>query len=80
MIELTRLNGNRVLVNADLIEFIETTPDCLLSMTTGRKLMVRESIEQVRELLREYRSTLRGAYPIPAGGDDLVHVDFEDEA
>ena len=69
MIELTRLNGQAVVVNADLVEMIERTPDCLISMTTGRKLMVREDLGEVRDRLLAYRRSLNGAYPVPAGGE-----------
>jgi len=69
MVELTKLNGDVIVVNADLVEFIETTPDCLLSMTTGRKLMVRESLSEVRERLAAFYAGRRGAYPVPAGGE-----------
>ncbi|MCB1163496.1 MAG: flagellar FlbD family protein [Candidatus Krumholzibacteriia bacterium] len=70
MIRLTKLNGQSVAVNADLIEMVEETPDCLLTLTTGRKLMVRESMEAVREAFLEYRRQLGRAYPVPSGGPD----------
>ena len=47
MIELTRLNGNRLAVNSDLILFAESAPDTLLTMVTGEKLIVSESLEEV---------------------------------
>ena len=47
MIKVTKLNGRELVVNADLIEFIETTPDTLISLTTGRKIMVLEDIDEV---------------------------------
>ena len=47
MIKVTKLNGRELVVNADLIEFVEATPDTLISLTTGRKLMVLEDIDEV---------------------------------
>jgi len=47
MIQVTRLNGEPFYVNPDLIEFIEETPDTVLSMTTGRKVIVREGAEAI---------------------------------
>jgi flagellar protein FlbD len=47
MIELTRLNNEKIVVNADLIEFVERTPDTLITTTTGKKLMVKETIDEV---------------------------------
>jgi flagellar protein FlbD len=58
MIELTRLakqQDEKIVVNADLIEFIESTPDTLISTTTGKKLMVRESVDEVIEKVIVYR-------------------------
>jgi len=75
MVKLTKLNGSVIVVNADLVEFIEATPDCLLSMTTGRRLMVREGMEEVLDRLREYRRDVRGAYAVPAGGEDIGKPD-----
>ncbi len=47
MIKLTLYNDSDVIVNADLIEFVERTPDTLVSLTTGKKVMVKESVEDV---------------------------------
>lgn len=47
MIRLTRLSGKAIIVNADLIKFIETTPDTVLTLSTGDKLPVSESAEEV---------------------------------
>jgi flagellar protein FlbD len=71
MIKVTKLNGNELVVNADLIEFVESTPDTLISMTTGRKIMVLEALDEVVRKAIGYRSTSR-CYPVPAGGSGSV--------
>lgn len=55
MIELTRLNGNRMAVNCDLILCAESAPDTLLTMVTGEKLIVMESLEELVERVAAYR-------------------------
>ena len=55
VIELTRLNGVPVVVNAELIKFIEATPDTLVSLTSGEKIMVKEPVGLVTERVMEYR-------------------------
>ncbi len=55
MVHLTRLNGTPVIVNADLIKFIEATPDTLISLTSGEKIMVREPVELVADRVMSYR-------------------------
>lgn len=47
MISVTRLNHTQVVLNCDLIELIETTPDTVISLTTGQKIMVLESTEEI---------------------------------
>ena len=42
MIEVTRLNGTTVLINSDLIETVEETPDTVISLTTGKSLIVKK--------------------------------------
>jgi flagellar protein FlbD len=71
MIKVTKLNGRELVVNADLIEFVEATPDTLISLTTGRKLMVLEELDEVIRRAVGYRSRAR-IYPIPTGGTGSV--------
>ena len=49
MIKVTRLNGQLIVLNADLIEFVEEIPDTIISLTTGKKIMVQENAEQIIE-------------------------------
>lgn len=64
MIDLTRLNGHRILVNCDLIKFIEAIPDTTISLVTGEKLIVCETPDELIERIIAYRSdTLRLAWP-----------------
>lgn len=55
MIRVTRLNGKKMTVNAELIEMIEETPDTVISFTNGKKFVVKESEEEVRTLVIEYK-------------------------
>ena len=56
MIDLTRLNGHRIVVNCDHIKFVEAIPDTTLSLATGDKLIVRESPEEVTERASAFRA------------------------
>jgi len=55
MIELTKLNGMKFTVNAELIEMIEETPDTVVSLNTGRKLIVTESRQEIKDLVVKYK-------------------------
>ena len=58
MIHITRLNGEEIVLNAGLIEIIESTPDTLISLTTGKKIMVRESAAEVVKKVEEYQQRI----------------------
>ena len=58
MIEVTRLNGTQILVNADLIELVEETPDTVITFTTGRKIIVKESRQEIKNLVILYRKDI----------------------
>jgi flagellar protein FlbD len=58
MIHLTRLNHIPLVVNSDLIEQIETTPDTVITLTTGQKFMVREDVEEVIQRVVQFRRSL----------------------
>lgn len=60
MIVLTRLNGSRFVLNAELIRTVEETPDTTIRLTTGDSYMVRESMEEVVGLAVDYGRLLRG--------------------
>jgi flagellar protein FlbD len=61
MIELTRLNGNPMVLNSDLIKTAEASPDTMLTLINGEKLIVRESCGEVMERVLAYRARLLAA-------------------
>ncbi len=52
MIEVTRMDGRKILLNTRQIESVEETPDTVISMVTGRKLIVKESREDLFALIK----------------------------
>ena len=58
MIELTRLNDTKVTINADTIELVEETPDTVVTLTTGRKIIVKECRQDVTNLVKLYRKDI----------------------
>ncbi len=62
MIDLTRLNGHRLVLNCDLIKFAEPAPDTTITLITGEKLIVRESCDELIERTGAWRAqVLAGA-------------------
>jgi len=61
MIELTRLNGTTMVLNSDLIKTAESSPDTMLTLINGEKLIVREEIAEVTERVLLYRAQLLAA-------------------
>ena len=55
MIEVTRLNETKLLINSDQIEFVEETPDTVISFLSGKKIIVKESRQEIQNLVILYR-------------------------
>ena len=70
MIQLTRLNHVPLIVNADLIEHVEVTPDTVIALTTGQKFMVLESAEDVVERVIQFRRAILGEHGCPLKKND----------
>lgn len=76
MIRLTRINHTPLVLNSDLIEYVEVTPDTVISLTNGRKFVVLESPEEVIERVVEFRRAInehwykRGTSPAPPPQED----------
>jgi flagellar protein FlbD len=58
VIELTRLNGHAMIVNSDLIKYVESSPDTMLTLIHGEKIVVSEPCEEVVRRISDYRATL----------------------
>ena len=63
MIELTRINHTPLVLNCDLIEFVEVTPDTMISLVTGQKLRVLESATEVVDKVIDFRRRICGVKP-----------------
>jgi flagellar protein FlbD len=59
MIRLTRLNHQPIVVNAELIEYLEATPDTVISLVHGQKLTVLETLDEVMGQIIEYQRFIR---------------------
>ena len=55
MIDVTRLNGKNFVLNAELIEVMEETPDTVTTLTTGHKYLVKESVDEVLDKIYAYK-------------------------
>jgi len=72
MVQLTRLNNQPLMVNSDLIKFVEQSPDTLITLLNGEKFMVRESPDEIVQRIVEYRRlTMQG---IPAWQQITTHT------
>jgi flagellar protein FlbD len=60
MIALRRLNNQPIMVNADLIESLETTPDTVVTLTSGNKLIVRDTMEEIQAKIIDYQRRVQG--------------------
>ena len=72
MIRLTRLNNKPLVVNSDLIKFIENAPDTVITLATGEKIVVLETAEEVMSRIIDYRRQLRRPPMIVPPSDNPV--------
>lgn len=68
MIRLTRINRTELAINADLIKFVESAPDTVITLSTGEKVVVTESVDQIIELIIEFRRMILTGVSCPALG------------
>ncbi len=73
MIRLTRLNLAPMVLNSDLIEHIDVTPDTVITLTTGQILRVRESSDEVVERIVEFRRRVLDRDAPPIGDCEPTH-------
>ena len=55
MIDVTKMNGMNITINSDLIETVEDTPDTVITLTTGRKIIVKESRQTIKNLVKSFK-------------------------
>lgn len=58
MIWVSRLNGKKFVVNCEMIKFIEATPDTVITLSTGEKLMIKEGVDEVIQASSEYKQRM----------------------
>ena len=63
MVQLTRLNGQPIMVNADLIESVETTPDTVITLVSGNKLIVRDSMDAIEQRIIDSKRKIHAPPP-----------------
>ena len=92
MIRVTRLNGERFALNPDLIERVEGHPDTVAFLVDGTKYVIKESVDEVLQEIREYRASIlatsyemdRGEYApavaaVQDGGSSVVPFPTREE-
>ena len=66
MVRLTRINRTSLAINGDLIKFVESAPDTVITLVTGEKVVVTESVEQIITLIVEFRRNILTGIACPA--------------
>ena len=58
MIDITRMNGTKLTINSDLIETVEETPDTVITLTTGKKIITKESRQEIKNLVKLFKKEI----------------------
>jgi len=69
MIKVMKFDGNTIVINADMIETVECTPDTVISLTTKNKILVKESIDEVIAKVLEYKQQVH-KFPEQSGSNN----------
>jgi uncharacterized protein YlzI (FlbEa/FlbD family) len=78
VIQLTRLNGNPIALNSDLIKFVENAPDTVITLINGEKVIVRETSEDlINRIVAFRRSVMAG---LPSWGTDISSAVVQPQA
>lgn len=74
MIKVTRMNGLELVINGDMIEFLESTPDTVLTLTTGKKFVLKDTVDEVIQKVIDYKRSIGikvvERIPQPASGEE----------
>ena len=62
MIDVTKMDGKQITINSDLIEFIEDIPETVITLTTGKKIIVKESRQKIKNLVKSYKQEIFQKY------------------
>lgn len=62
MIEVTRLRGAKIIINAELVECVEETPDTVITLTSGKKFVVSETAREIIGLVVDYKRKIHTVY------------------
>ncbi len=62
MIKLTKMGGDEIIINAELIESVQATPDTVITMTTNKKVLVQDTVDAVVEKAVEYHRKVLLSY------------------
>lgn len=62
MIKLKRLRGSEIVINAELIELVEETPDTVITLTNGHKMVVSSSVDEIIKLVIEYKQKINTGF------------------
>ena len=61
MIRVTKLNGEEMFINAELIESVQSRPDTLITLTNGNRIMVQNSVNEIIEKVKIYKKEISRA-------------------
>jgi len=59
MIKTMRLNGKELVINAELVQFVEETPDTMITLTSREKIMVKDSVDEITSKMIDYQRLIR---------------------
>ncbi|MFP4016768.1 MAG: flagellar FlbD family protein [Halanaerobiales bacterium] len=61
MIKIIKMDGEEIVVNAELIETVKATPDTVIHLTTGKRILVLDEVDEIIDKVIEYKRKIMGS-------------------
>lgn len=76
MIEVTRLDDSKIMVNAEMIQSLQATPDTVITLTTNGKMIVKEPVDEISRRIMKYQRSMRAGLPYVLRNNKRSHLSY----
>ena len=79
MIEVTRLDDSKIMVNAEMIQSLQATPDTVITLTTNGKMIVKEPVDEISRKILKYQRSIYAGLPYVLREDERSHIRYSND-
>jgi flagellar protein FlbD len=79
MIEVTRLDDSKIMVNAEMIQSLQATPDTVITLTTNGKMIVKEPVDEISRRILRYQRSMHAGLPYVLRENERSHFRYSND-